>query len=90
MTIIKRNYNNDSDGDDIKNNNGGNGNDITMILVIMSKIMMEIEMVMMINYFLKLNILLKREKLSKNCIKYLTKSKPSNEDLNQIKMPFTS
>jgi hypothetical protein len=34
----------------MKDNNGGNGNDITMT-VITSKIIMEIEMVMIINYF---------------------------------------
>ena len=34
----------------MKDNNGGNDNDITMT-VIMSKIIMEIEMVMIINYF---------------------------------------
>jgi hypothetical protein len=34
----------------MKDNNEGNGNDITMT-VITSKIIMEIEMVMIINYF---------------------------------------
>ena len=28
MTIIKKIYNNNSNGDDIKDNNGGNGDDI--------------------------------------------------------------